>query len=206
MVIVDLGSGWTSRNDCNTVDRMLLALAAVDPQRKATVKWQLFQGGEPQCVELKHDVFEYAFDRAEKLGYRTTASVFDKPSLDYLLTFDVPFIKLANRAGVRVLAKYVPRGIPIVYSYIGDFDSHIADNDKLMACVSDYPATMESYEAWFEECDLREGISDHTVGLDLWRKYRPAVYEKHMRLPDSTGPDAGPFAALPEELKECSRE
>jgi sialic acid synthase SpsE len=49
---------------------------------------------------------------------------------------------------------------------------------------------------------LRRGISDHTPNLDLWRKYRPEVYERHFCLDDSTGADAGPFASRPKEWRE----
>jgi sialic acid synthase SpsE len=69
-----------------------------------------------------------------------------------------------------------------------------------MLCVSEYPAEIDAYGN--QQPALRWGISDHTIGLDLWRKYRPAFYEKHFALEDSTGPDAGPWAATPDELRE----
>jgi sialic acid synthase SpsE len=67
-----------------------------------------------------------------------------------------------------------------------------------MVCVSKYPATTASYG---EEITA-DGISDHTIGLELWRKYKPTVYEKHFCLSYLTGPDAGPWALNENTLKE----
>jgi sialic acid synthase SpsE len=48
-----------------------------------------------------------------------------------------------------------------------------------------------------------QAMSDHTVGLELWNKYHPTVWEKHVCLEhNDTNPDAGAFAITPEELKE----
>jgi len=53
---------------------------------------------------------------------------------------------------------------------------------------------------------LHYGISDHTEGLYLYKKYRPKVYERHFCLEDSTGPDAVSFAIKPCDLKELGNE
>lgn len=198
MIIIDMGSGNTCRNSRNLVEEMLERLAAVDPQRRATPKFQLWdEGTEPQCMRLQWEVFEAAVEAGMALGYRVTASVFDKPSLDYLLSFDVPFVKLANRPYLRPLGRYVPRGIPIVSSRgVGE---PAGPCEFSMVCVSEYPADPRLYEGAPLEA-LQEGISDHTVGFDLWEKYKPLVYEKHFKLEGATGPDAGPWAATPEEL------
>lgn len=209
MIILDFGSGMTCRNDRQTINKMIEELAKVDPDRKCVVKFQLWsKGTEPQCLQLEWDKFAWAFDVGSKYGFRVTASVFDKPSLDFLLGYDVPFIKLANRPYLRHLARYVPRGIPIVYSVEsdGDYcelaDSGIGETDEVMLCVSQYPAPNDEYEEVRGGLDLKEGVSDHTIGLDLWRKYHPTVWEKHFKLPDQRGPDCGPWCITPSELVE----
>ena len=155
---------------------------------------------------LDWGLFEEAVEYGRHLGYRVTASVFDKESVEFLLGFDPPFVKIANRPYLRHLAKYVPRGIPIVYSRDGALnDIFEVPEGRFMVCVPRYPATIEDYEGLFglkNATYLKEGISDHTIGLDLWRKHKPHIYEKHFRLESSTGPDAGPWAATPNELKE----
>src|SRR3990167_1815345 len=99
---------------------MIDTLADVDSKRQVTIKWQLWtRGTEPQCTRLNWALFKQAFIYAEGKGFRTTASVFDVEALRYLLTFDVPFVKIANRPYLRHLTRYVPRGIPIVYSITG---------------------------------------------------------------------------------------
>lgn len=213
LLILDFGSGNTCRNDYHEMRQMIDALADVDSRRQCTVKWQLWtHGTEPQCVKLNWALFKRAFIYAESRGFRTTASVFDVEALRYLLTFDVPFIKLANRPYLRHLAKYVPRGLSIVYSVSSNTDSldaldtlglDIIWRDESMLCVSEYPAEFNEYDAILEKHpELSTGISDHTTGLDLWRKYKPKVYEKHFALPTSTGPDAGPWCISGKELGE----
>ena len=87
-----------------------------------------------------------------------------------------------------------------------------------LACVSKYPAKISSYEKTysrevtplidfegFEEHILKKSISDHTTNWDLYKKYRPKIYECHYKLEDSTGLDAGPFAMTPEQLLEIDK-
>lgn len=203
MIILDFGSGGTCRNNEDDITEMIDGLSEVDPDRKCVIKWQLWdKGTEPQCLRLEWGLFDMAVTYAQMLGFRTTASVFDKPSLDFLLDdHDVPFIKLANRPYLRHLARYVPRGIPVIGSRSpGESIPNVTKIDDWMVCVSEYPSDIESYGD--HEPSLRWGVSDHTVGLDLWRKYHPTVWEKHYRLPDQRGPDCGPWCITPSDLKE----
>ena len=205
MVIADLGSGNTCRNDPAEVRRMIDALALVDPYRKAVVKWQLFKAETVKyCVALDCDVFAGAWAYAASLGYRTTASVFDESSLLFLLSYDVPFVKIAARDWCYPLIDKIPRGIPVVVSCASKDDLVryvVRENVTTMACVADYPAAADEYERRFAGM-LGGGISDHTPDLALWRKYKPKVYERHFKLPDSTGLDSGEFASTPEEWRE----
>lgn len=209
MVIADFGSGNTCHNDLDYVRRMIDELAAVDPQRKVVIKFQLFSSSNERtkhCLALDWDVFNAAFVYASAAGYRVTASVFDELSLQRLLFhYGVPFIKIAAREWAYPLIERVPRGVKVIvsvermsiaYKYL------LRENVDIMCCVADYPAKKDEYEARFTGEMLRRGISDHTPDLSLWRKYKPAIYERHFKLPDSTGLDAGDFASEPTAWKE----
>jgi len=196
-----MGSGNTSRNDVKIVKRMIDELHAIDTgKHEVIIKWQLFEKAG-QNIPLSHEVFEWAYDYAKLFGYQTTASVFDKPSLAYLLCFDTPFIKLANREDLYWLKGYVPRNKRVLISW-GDSESIRAFADDYgLCCVSNYPADMADYEKRFRAADLELGISDHTTNFKLFNKYQPIVYEVHYKLSNSKGLDAGKFARTAKDLK-----
>lgn len=202
MIILDFGSGNSCLNQLVEAQRMIDALARIDHQRKCIIKWQLFE----KCgdnVPLQRSIFAKAYTYAwEIYGYETTASVFDKPSLDFLMRFDVPFVKIANNEKYYPLIQMVPEGIEIIKS-VGSPEG-FKDNCTFLCCVSEYPATIKQYEKVFKKAQLKRGISDHTEGLDLYKKYLPEIWEKHFVLERGipTNPDSGPFAILPEELME----
>jgi sialic acid synthase SpsE len=208
--ICDLGSGNTCKNNPNTVKEMIDALAEVDPRRKVILKWQLFTEAWVcgNNIPLDHIRFRYAYDYATKLGFKTTASVFDKESLVFLLSFDIPFVKIANRPDLYWLIGEVPRKIPIITSLdtfnLGNI--HITDWDRMISCISKYPCDKKEYEINFSCPDLQRGISDHTTNWELFKKYHPQVYECHFKLSNSTGADAGDFARTPEQIKEIYEE
>ena len=210
-IILDFGSGNTCRNDKEIIDRMIDELEKIDTHKhEIIIKWQLFEkaGGN---VPLSWSSFGCAYSYAMKYGYKTTASIFDSFSLKFLLDFDVPFIKIANRRDLDWLIGEVPRKVPVYVSYsnaVELFNSELSYSKCAMLCVSKYPAKIEEYEESIKRFANETGIpfgfpiSDHTVGLDLFKKYQPRIWEKHFKLSNSTGLDAGPFAITPEELKE----
>lgn len=215
MIILDFGSATTCRNDTAEVERMIRALAFVDTNKnKVAIKWQLFKDvyyqGE-KLPELDHDVYLHAKECAGRYGYDTTASVFDKASLDFLLETDPPFIKIAARPDIYPLVSSIPADMPIIISVASQHDydhftwiskvSH-GNVEGIMCCVPDYPAVPESYVKTFNPHDLRAGISDHTEDWTLYRMYLPPLYECHFALDDSTGLDAQDFARRPESLRE----
>ena len=206
MIILDFSGGNICKNYIITVRRMIDELAAVDTRKhEVIIKFQLFKDAPPN-IPLQLDVFDYAYNYAKEKGYQTTASVFDMDSLQFLLTYDIPFVKIANRPDLYWLAGEVPRKIP-VYVSVGHWDSfdyHDGEYNwdcSLLACVSKYPATIEDYEIVFESYWF-DAISDHTTDFTLYHKYKPDIYEVHYKLNDSTGPDAGLFARTPEQLGE----
>lgn len=208
-IILDFGSGNTCKNEPAIIMRMIDELAKVDTRKhEVVIKWQLFiKAGDN--IPLTRQSFDYAYDYAAKVGYKTTSSVFDLQSMRFLLYYDIPFVKIANNRNLDWLIGEVPRKIPVYVSIsrnykIGD-SRMLYDNEdgyKKLACVSKYPAKPEEYKETFLHDQLCNGISDHTIGLDLFNKYKPEIWEKHYKLSDSTGLDAGPFAITPEELKE----
>ena len=170
MRILDMGSGNTSKNDINIIKKMIDSVAEVDPERKFIIKWQLFEDAPPNVL-LFLECFEYAYHYAKQLRYKTTASVFDIESLNFLLQFDVPFIKLANRPDLYWLIGEVPRRISVIASFSFNntkdllafrkynFNFHHPNNiDKCLFCVSKYPATMKDYEDLFGEENLHRGM------------------------------------------------
>ena len=206
-IILDFGSGNTCKNDKNYVKKMLDELKAVDTgKHEIIIKWQLFKKAGKN-IPLSHEIFEYAYDYAKKLGYKTTSSVFDKESVEFLLKFDIPFVKIANNRNLDWIMGEIKRKIPIVLSY-GNVEELKVDrtyNTEKLLCVSEYPATVEAYEKTFNlgyYVKYYCGISDHTTNFDLFNKYKPSLIEFHYKLKDSTGLDAGEFARTPERLKE----
>ena len=205
MIILDFGSGNTCKNDLNYVKRMIDELKAVDTgKHEIVIKWQLFQEAGDN-IPLKQSIFNLAYEYAKGNGYKTTASVFDIDSLQYLLWYDIPFVKIANRPDLYWLAGEVPRKIPIYMSGDSDFYANFkwdCCGDIPLACVSEYPATPEMYNEKFGAMLSRGRISDHTTDFRLWYQHQPTTIEWHYKLDDSTGLDAGPFARTPEQLKE----
>ena len=202
MIILDFGSGNTCKNDLNYVKRMIDELKAVDTgKHEIVIKWQLFhEAGDNTPLWLS--MFSFAYEYAKGNGYKTTASVFDMPSLRYLLLFDIPFVKIANRPDLYWLAGEVPRKMPIIYSVSSGYMYELGDFEQMLGCVSKYPATLADYEKEFTKILLMDGISDHTTNFQLYHKYKPEIYECHYKLEDSTGLDSGDFARTPEQLKE----
>jgi len=217
MIILDFGSGETCRNDVDIVYRMIDELAAVDSRREnVVIKWQLEKdppwidrdGEKVRVTPLKTGIFTLAYAHAYFKHYWTTASVFDEESLRFLLDFNVPFIKIANKPEKYKLLDKIPRNKTVFVSVGPGFDKEtmqkLYPNVKFLHCISEYPADPTTYETGFGHA-LSYSISDHTAykGNDfyLYAKYAPYYWETHYKLEDSTGLDSGPWAKLPSELK-----
>jgi sialic acid synthase SpsE len=195
-IILDMGSGNTCKNSVDYAYKMIDAVAAIDSHKHEVIfKWQLFQD-EPPNVPLDHLVFGRAYAHAKGFGYKTTSSVFDKPSLDFLLNFDIPFVKIACRPRIYWLIGEVPRKLPVYVSWTGE--EMIRGDIIRMFCVPKYPAEVSDYPKGASV------ISDHTRGLDLWKQSSPRIWEKHFVLEyDPNNPDAALGHAIkPDLLKE----
>jgi sialic acid synthase SpsE len=197
-IILDCGSGNTCKNDCRLISELIWKIASADSGKHDVIlKWQLFEDAPPN-IQMTHEAFRFAYSLAERLGYETTASVFDKPSLDFLLSFKVPFVKIACRPSLYELAHDID--IP-VYMSTNQSGAKL-DCEVQLACIPKYPAMVEEYEHTFTADELGY-ISDHSVGWDLYKRYNPAIIEKHIvHTRDPGNPDAGPFAITPDQLAE----
>jgi len=201
-IILDMGSGNSCKNDITTIRKMINSLKNIDECKitdEIIIKWQLFEKAGDN-IPLKPILFSYAHEYAQFYGFKTTASVFDRDSLNYLLEHDIPFVKIANNKQSYEMARLVPHNIKKYVSW-GAGAGHIKmiPGDELLYCVSEYPAKMYQYEAL--NFLPGENISDHTANFDLYKKYQPKIVEWHYKLPESTGPDAGDFARTWKDLK-----
>lgn len=236
LFILDFGSGNTCRNDKATIkkmiDELVKVLTAFDIPEKLdeegkkdrlsgfVIKWQLFKNAGKNAF-LTKESFTYAYNYAEQFGLQTTASVFDKGSLDFLLKFDIPFVKFScggdtiypiklqiikSETNSEVLPSLnvtkmsgPTNEILSVYSFDG---FNWTRNDRYLSCIKDYPAKAKDYKKRFSKEQLGSGISDHTTTWALFKQFAPKIYECHYKLPESKGLDAGPFARTPKQIKE----
>ena len=205
-IILDISAN-THKNDGYYYKRMINELSAVDTRKHEVVlKWQLWTGKRGKNIEADIGLFYLMARWAwNKHQYKTTASVFDEESLSNLLLinpelegYSLPFIKIANDRSLDWLIGEIPRKY-VVYKSVNaqDYEAYDLNDDSVhLGCVSKYPSLVSDYPKKIKH------LSDHTTGLELWHRNRPIIWEKHYKLPDSTGLDAGDFAITPEELKE----
>lgn len=199
--IVDISAN-THKNDFEYLKTMLDTLKSIDKKKHhIIIKHQLFEkAGEN--IPLEHDIFVRAYYYAKKLGYLTTSSVFDKKSLDFLLSFDIPFIKISNNRSNDWLIRKIPREIPVYISH-SDNKPPFEHNVRHMCCISKYPCCMQDYLEVHKDRDLSFAISDHTTDWMLFKAYEPDIYECHYVLEhDENNLDGGLFARTPDLLKQ----
>jgi len=199
-IILDMGSGNTCKNSVDYAYKMIDAVAAIDSHKHEVIfKWQLFMD-EPPNVPLDHLVFGRAYAHAKGLGYKTTSSVFDKASLDFLLNFDIPFVKIACRPRLYWLIGEVPRKVKVYVSWDGKLETGWFTPNEVLNCVPKYPAPLSEYS-------ISREVSDHTEGLALWNESKTwggiRIWEKHFILEDDpNNPDCAGHAIKPDLLKE----
>jgi len=200
-IVLDMSAN-TTKNDNAYLKRMLDELRAVDTgKHEIIIKAQLFMSAG-QNIRMTASHFDCMYKYAQALGYKCTASVFDKRSLNTLLDYDIPFVKIANDKEKRLLIGDIPRKYRVYFSYTENKPIPYLDaNVHEMFCISEYPADIDKYlnnSGYF----TGSKISDHTIGTELFKYGGIEVWEKHYKLKDSTGLDAGSWAITPEELAE----
>ena len=217
-IILDMGSGNTLKS-LDIAKKMIDEVAAIDTKKHEVIfKVQMFIN-EPPNIRIEPSILGGIFGYCTIVkGYKIVASVFDLLSLNFLFRttrskkYDLPFIKIACRPDLYWLIGEIPRKIPVYQSVnpkeywngsIGDaaFEWQGSKILKIL-CVSKYPAQIKDYGAG-PGGTTAYAISDHTVGLKLFNKHKPQIWEKHYVLEhDDKNPDAGAFAVTPEDLKE----
>jgi len=200
-VIFDLGSGLSTHNDQYYIRSIMDSIKAADTgKHEVVLKFQLFSD-QPPNMPLDQLMFNAAYEYGAKLGYKVTASVFDAPSLKFLLNFEVPFIKIACRPELYWIIGEVPRKLS-VYCSVADLGDAVPDGVEVaMLCVPKYPADIAEYRALYDN-RLSGAISDHTAGLALFNELKPKIWEKHFVYErEPANPDAGPFALTVEDLE-----
>lgn len=202
-IVLDMGSG-NSNTDYDIGARLIDTVVDMDSHKhRVVMKYQLWHGSNPQGANkmMSWPLFEALFNHADHKGYQVTSSVFDEMSLQFLLTFHPCFVKLANRPDTWHLLGDVPRRIPVYISnYPEDCGFRGSGIVTSLACISKYPATIQEYET-IPYLHKFFGISDHTMGLELWEKYHPTIFEKHVCLERSADNlDSGLFSMTPDEL------
>jgi len=192
-IILDYSAN-THNNDLRKITELIKTVKSYDTVKHEIIfKSQLFVSAGANVV-CTHESFDHMYKTCKDLGYQCTASVFDLDSLCFLLTYDIPFVKIANNKKLYHLAEDVPKDIEVIASCnVADYYSNKSPGTTL-ACVSEYPASLFDYPR-----DIIQ-LSDHTKGLLLWHKNKPIIWEKHIKMPGDTGLDAGPFCITPEEL------
>ena len=202
MLIIDMGAGDATKNSVFYVEKLISSV----PQGDIVLKFQLFED-IPGLTPLKPEVFYHAWWFASKFGFKVTASVFDEESIHRLTLMQVPFVKIACNTDWYPLIDQIPAGIPVIVSIDSQVQlmavasEHMDKPLQYLSCVPKYPATEEDYVGNFPAYMLKKGISDHTTDLELFKTYRPRVYERHYAI-DDIGPDYE-HAIGPEEVEEC---
>jgi sialic acid synthase SpsE len=203
-IILDISAN-TTRNDNAYATKMIDAIKAIDTgKHKIIFKTQLFESAGDNAV-MSFDHFDHIYNTCKDNGYECTSSVFDVQSLEFLLNYKIPFVKIACRPDLYWLIGEVPRKVPVYFSipeYTDDL-KYFIEGDRVMACVSKYPADVNEYSELFSRTSLWDAVSDHTKDLELFNYYHPDFIEMHYCLEDSTGLDAeSGVCKTPSMLKE----
>ena len=86
----------------------------------SSVKFQLFPNESRYTktgnVYLTKENFDYAYHFGKSIGVKVTASVFEQENNDFLLTYDVPYVKFAYSRNHRIdlIDPWLKRGTKVV--------------------------------------------------------------------------------------------
>jgi len=213
-IILDISAN-TFKNYFHLIAQLIDKIKDIDTGKHEIIfKTQLFKDCPPN-IPCHPQSLKFLMNYTRTSGYKATSSVFDEESLELLLKYDVPFIKIPCRPDLYWLVERIPRSIPVYLSYDNSKEAfekllQIENNnlffagkrDRILRCIRKYPAKIQEYEKLIRYYS-DHGISDHTIGLELFKKYKFKIWEKHYVLEhDKDNPDAGEFAVTPEDLKE----
>lgn len=165
-----------------------------DPLTMSMDPWPYFKNMTPW------QWFPDLFGHAKAIGIPAFSSVFCEKSLEYILQFKPPFIKIASFENTHwpLIVKAAETGIPLIISTgMMTLDEHfelwnrlVVDNSILvdfLKCTSAYPAPDESLNLGAIRTDRLQGFSDHTIGWDAAMMAVAAgakMIERHIALSD----------------------
>lgn len=160
---------------------------------------------------------------ADKLGVTWLSSPFDSTAVDFLISHDVPAIKIASFeiTDLPLIRYAAAQGRPLIVSTgmatVAEIDNAIRAAREggtktlaLLRCNSGYPAEpgemdLRSISAMQTMWDVPVGLSDHSIGPSAATAavaLGAVLVEKHLTLRRSDGgPDAA-FSVEPDELRE----
>ncbi len=162
------------------------------------------------------------FERARNLGLVAFSSAFDATSVDFLMSLDVPCIKIASfeNTDIPLLRKVASTGKPVIISTgtankkemetaLKTLRSAGAKDVIMLKCTSSYPAsptdsnllTIPDMQKRFK---THIGLSDHTMGIGAAVAsvaLGACVIEKHVTLSRNDGGVDSAFSLEPHELK-----
>lgn len=160
--------------------------------------------------ELPYSDFITISDYAKDIGITFFATPHDDESLDFLLSMNVPIIKIGSgELGNWKFIKKIARTRKKVFASLGMYEDEDilklirifddADNNKLtlLHCVTMYPTSPE--EAGLSRIEYLRGLTGHQIGYsDHTHSYHiplaaaalgVSVIEKHIMLPETYGRD-----------------
>lgn len=161
-------------------------------------------------------------EEAEKIGLICFSSPFDSASLDFMMTLNMPAIKIASYEinDVQLIRQAAKQNKPIILATgvaeIDDIDLAIKickeenNNDViLLKCVSAYPTPYEdinlaSIPTLARKYDCILGLSDHSMGSTVpvgAAALGIKMIEKHLTLKRSDGGPDSAFSMEPDEFK-----
>lgn len=209
---MDAGSTWNGKRDYGFELIRIARECGAD-----AIKFQLFKGEEytkAGNLELSYDLFRefHLYGKSQKIP--VSASAFSGNAVEYLVGFDIPFIKFGYSVR-RTLADRIKGCVNMgkrVFMSTDVMDSHLTPNHpslKKFYVHTDrtgaiYPVTeVITFEDFFPE--RFQGFSDHSLGTENAIRALDAGcthFECHMTLPysDIEVPDRW-FAKEPEQLE-----
>ncbi|KPA15011.1 pseudaminic acid synthase [Candidatus Magnetomorum sp. HK-1] len=165
---------------------------------------------------------ESIFNRCKELGIIGFSTPFDKTSLDFLETLDVPLYKISSfeNTDLPLIERIATTGKPMIISTgmatLSELDEAVKTARKggckkliLLKCNSSYPSLPEESNL-LTICNMKElfntivGISDHTLGIGTAIAsvaLGARVIEKHFTISRDEGGVDSAFSMEPQEMK-----
>lgn len=167
------------------------------------------------------------FEKAKQLGLIAFSTPFDKTSIDFLESLNVPCYKIASfeNTDFELLSAVASTGKPVIMSTGMTTLSELAESVEvlrgggckelvLLKCTSSYPASpldsnLMTIKHMRELFGCEVGLSDHTRGIGVSVAsvaFGASVIEKHFTLDRSQGGIDAEFSMEPAEMRQLSEE